>query len=98
MSPWSTDVRVECVGVAADAVTLNPRRVRHHATPDIAAEIIADAVAMIDRSRDAGLDISTGRATLLEDPIWDSRVLLLDAAQRTDLTDLEDRLADRGRG
>ena len=87
--PWTRDVHVECVGIAAEAVAFNRRRVRHHDTADITAHVIADTVAMIDRTREAGLDIHTGRATLLDDPLWDSRLLLLD----TDRTDLTEQLA-----
>lgn len=89
--PWTIDVQVDCVGVASEAVALNPRRVSHHATADIAAEVIADTVAMIDRTREASLDIHTGRATLLEDPLWESRLLLFDR-DRMDLTDQLARL------
>lgn len=89
--PWTRDVQVECVGIAAEAVALNPRRVRHHDAADITAHVIADTVAMIDRTREANLDIATGRATLLDDPLWDSRLLLLDAA-RTELTEQLARL------
>jgi len=88
---WTRDVQVECVGIAAEAVALNPRRVRHHDADDITAHVIADTVAMIDRTREANLDIATGRATLLDDPLWDSRLLLLDAA-RTELTEQLARL------
>lgn len=89
--PWTRDVQVECVGIAAEAVALNPRRVRHHDADDITAHVIADTVAMIDRTREANLDIATGRATLLDDPLWDSRLLLLEAA-RTELTEQLARL------
>lgn len=89
--PWTRDVQVECVGIAAEAVALNPRRVRHHDAGDITAHVIADTVAMIDRTREAKLDIATGRATLLDDPLWDSRLLIFDAA-RTELTDQLARL------
>lgn len=89
--PWTRDVQVECVGIAAEAVALNPRRVRHHDGGDITALVIADTVAMIDRTKEANLDIATGRATLLDDPLWDSRLLLLDAA-RTGLTEQLSRL------
>ncbi len=89
--PWTRDVQVECVGIAAEAVALNPRRVRHHDAGDITAHVIADTVAMIDRTREANLDIATGRATLLDDPLWDSRLLLLDSA-RTELTEQLARL------
>lgn len=87
--PWTRDVTVDCVGIAAEAVALNPRRVRHHDTSDVTALVIADAVALIDLTREAGLDVHTGRATLLDDPLWDSRLLVLD----TDRTDLTDQLA-----
>lgn len=89
--PWTRDVQVDCVGIAAEAVTLNPRRVRHHDAGDITAHVIADTVAMIDRTREANLDIATGRATLLDDPLWDSRLLLFDAV-RTELTEQLARL------
>lgn len=89
VSPWTPDVKVDCVGIASEAVELNPYRVRHHSHPDVTAAVIADAVAMIDRTREAGLDITTGRATLLDDPIWDSRHLLLN----TDRTQHTDQLA-----
>ncbi len=49
---------------------------------------------MIDRTREAGLDITTGRATLHDDPIWDSRLLILDTTP-TDLTDQSGRPAAR---
>jgi len=91
--PWTRDVQVDCVGIAGEAVALNPRRVRHHHTSDVTAGVIADTVAMIDRTREASLDVPTGRATLLDDPLWDSRLLLLDH-DRTDLTDQLARLVN----
>lgn len=81
LQPWSVDVRIECVGIASEIVALNPRRVRHHdpaVEADIAAQVLADAVDLVDRSTQAGMDVATGRATLLEDDLWDSRLLLLD--------------------
>lgn len=77
VNPWSRDVTVELVGVAAETVALNPRRVRHHDTADISADILADTVSLIDRSNAADLDVATARATLLDDDLWDSRILLL---------------------
>jgi len=84
VNPWSRDVSVECVGVAAEIVALNPRRVRHHDTADITADVLADTVAMIDRTSRANLDVATGRATLLDDDLWDSRLLLLDTSHSSD--------------
>jgi nucleoid-associated protein YgaU len=86
VNPWSRDVTVELVGVAAETVALNPRRVRHHDTADIAADVLADTVALIDRSNAADLDVATARATLLDDDLWDSRLLLLDASLSNDTT------------
>lgn len=77
--PWTTDLTIELAGIAHQAVPLNPRRVHHHKNPgDITARTIAEAITMIERTTQAGLDIPTGRATLLEDPLWDSRTLILD--------------------
>jgi len=89
--PWTRDVYVECVGIAGEAAILNPCRVRHHDTSDITARVIADTVAQIDLSHEAQLDIATGRATLRDDPLWISRLLLHDA-DRTHLTDQLARL------
>ena len=86
VNPWSRDVTVELVGVAAETVALNPRRVRHHDTADIAADILADTVTLIDRSNAADLDVATARATRLDDDLWDSRILLLDASLSNDTT------------
>jgi nucleoid-associated protein YgaU len=86
VNPWSRDVTVELVGVAAETVALNPRRVRHHDTADIAADVLADTVTVIDRSNSADLDVATARATLLDDDLWDSRLLLLDTRLSNDTT------------
>jgi nucleoid-associated protein YgaU len=86
VNPWSRDVTVELVGVAAETVALNPRRVRHHDTADIAADILADTVTLIDRSNSADLDVATARATRLDDDLWDGRLLLLDASLYNDTT------------
>lgn len=86
LNPWSRDVAVECVGIAAEAVALNPQRVRHHDNPRIAANVLADAVAAIDRAQESGLDVPTSRATLRDDDLWNSHVLLLDHAQAGEAT------------
>jgi nucleoid-associated protein YgaU len=92
VNPWSRDVTVELVGVAAETVALNPRRVRHHDTADTAADILADTVALIDRSNSADLDVATARATRLDDDLWDSRILLLDTSLSNDTTGQLERL------
>lgn len=92
LHPWSVDVEVECVGIAHEIVALNPRRVRHHETDDIAAHVLADAVTMIDRTAQADTDIATARATLVDADLWQSRLLLLDAVPRSQHVDQLARL------
>ena len=44
-SPWSREVTVDCVGIAAEIAPMNPQRVRYHdAGPDLTAEVLTDAV------------------------------------------------------
>jgi hypothetical protein len=80
-NPWSREVTVDCVGVAAEIAPMNPQRVRYHDTgADLAAEVLTDAVATIDRVAAVGHDVTTARAAQLGDDTWPSRLLMLDAA------------------
>jgi nucleoid-associated protein YgaU len=80
-NPWSSQVRVDCVGIAAEIAPMNPQRVRYHdGGADFAAEVLTDAVATIDRVAAVGHDVTTARAAQLGDDTWPSRLLLLDTA------------------
>jgi hypothetical protein len=80
-SPWSREVTVDCVGIAAEIAPMNPQRVRYHdAGPDLTAEVLTDAVATIDRVAAVARDVTTARAAQLGDDTWPSRLLLVDAA------------------
>jgi nucleoid-associated protein YgaU len=80
-NPWSSQVRVDCVGIAAEIAPMNPQRVRYHdGGADLAAEVLTDAVATIDRVAAVGHDVTTARAAQLGDETWPSRLLLVDAA------------------
>ena len=82
VNPWSHGVEVDCIGVAAEAAGLD-ERIRYHAPGEgnaPTAEIVADAVAMVDRAAEHGTDVSTGRTGQIDDDVWSSRMLLLDAA------------------
>lgn len=82
VNPWSRAVEVDCIGVAAEAAGLD-ERIRYHAPGEAnaaTAEIVADAVAMVDRAAEHGTDVSTGRTGQIDDDVWPSRMLLLDTA------------------
>lgn len=84
-NPWSAGIVVDCVGIADEVAPMERDRIRHHrpgAEGDRAAdETLADAVAAIDRSRQAGSDIVTGRAAQLGDDAWPARLLLIDLSR-----------------
>jgi nucleoid-associated protein YgaU len=80
-NPWSSQVRVDCVGIAGEIAPMNPQRVRcHDPGADVAAEVLADAVATIDRVAGIGQPVTTARAAQAGDDTWPSRLLLIDAA------------------
>jgi LysM repeat protein len=80
-NPWSREVTVDCVGIAAEIAPMNPQRVRYHDDgADLAAEVLTHAVATIDRVAAVGHDVTTACAAQLADDTWPSRLLLVDAA------------------
>jgi nucleoid-associated protein YgaU len=80
-NPWSSQLRVDCVGIAAEIAPMSPQRVRYHdGDVDLAAEVLTDAVATIDRVAAVGHEVNTARAAQLGDDTWPSRLLLVDAA------------------
>jgi nucleoid-associated protein YgaU len=80
-NPWSSQVTVDCIGIAAEIAPMNPQCVRYHdGDADLAAEVLTDAVATIDRVAALGHDVTTARVAQLGDDTWPSRLLLLDAA------------------
>ncbi|CCH75953.1 putative membrane protein [Nostocoides japonicum T1-X7] len=81
-NPWSHGVRVDLVGVGHEVAPMNTDRIRVHAggSADPAAEVLADAIDMIDRSAESGVDVATARARQDGAESWPARVLLVDAA------------------
>lgn len=95
VNPWSNHVLLDCVGVAEEAVVMDQSRISYHPTGEDAAdatsELLADAVAMIDRSADHQVDASTGRTGQVDHDAWPARMLLLDA-EASDPVDLDELL------
>ncbi|MDN5715651.1 MAG: LysM peptidoglycan-binding domain-containing protein [Janibacter sp.] len=88
VNPWSHGVRVDLVGVAEEVAAMDPDRINTHTGADPAAEVLADAVATIDRAREAGTDVATARARQTGADTWHARMLLVDAAsERPDALD-----------
>ncbi|NHA68225.1 LysM peptidoglycan-binding domain-containing protein [Phycicoccus flavus] len=81
-NPWSEHVHLDCVGVAAEVAPLNPDRLHPHPAGDDhpVGEVLAAAVATIDRASDLPLDVTTARAHAAGPDAWPARILLLDAA------------------
>lgn len=91
-NPWSHGVRVDLVGVAQEVAAMNIDRIHVHTGDavgaDPAAQALADAIAVIDRSTEAGVDVSTARACQSGADPWPARLLLVDAAGHgTDATE-----------
>jgi nucleoid-associated protein YgaU len=83
-NPWSSEVSVDCVGIAAEIAPMNPQRVRYHgAGTDVAADILLDTLATIQRVAAVGQDLTNARAAQLGDDTWPSRLLLIGAASPT---------------
>ena len=85
-NPWSHGVRVDLVGVAHEVAAMNTDRIHVHTAGegDPAAEALADAITMIDRSAEADADIATARARQDGADAWPARLLLVDAAEQTE--------------
>lgn len=94
INPWSNRVRLDCVGVAEEAVAMDQSRISYHrpghGAAEATSELLADAIAMVERLAGHQVDVSTGRTGQVDDDTWPARMLLLDAAtgDPTDLGEL----------
>jgi len=82
VNPWSTTVQLDCIGVGQELEPIHPGRMCTHPVADaprIAAELLTDAVAVVDRSTRLDLPVSTARALQADSDSWGARMLLIDA-------------------
>jgi LysM repeat protein len=78
-NPWSDVVTVDCVGVAGEVASLNPDRLRSHPSgTESEAELVADAIATLERADEVGRGVATARAQQLGADSWPARLLLID--------------------
>lgn len=84
-NPWSHGVRVDLVGVAHEVAPMNTDRIHVHTAgdddSDPAAQALADAITLIDRSAETGVDVATARSRQEGADAWPARILLVDAAE-----------------
>ena len=82
LNPWSREVRLDCVGVAAEAAELDPIRVRHYPLTDEQALNLGveHALDTIQRCTDLDVAAPTGRATDVGGDLWPSWLLLVNGA------------------
>ncbi|MDN5898557.1 MAG: LysM peptidoglycan-binding domain-containing protein [Brachybacterium sp.] len=83
VNPWSHAVAVECVGLGEETAGFGAR-ITYHPPGDPArsatAEVLADAVAMVDRTSELEGDAPTGRTGQLDADTWPAQMLVVDAA------------------
>ncbi|MGL5825270.1 MAG: LysM peptidoglycan-binding domain-containing protein [Nocardioides sp.] len=99
VNPWSRRVQLDCIGVADEVVAMDERIVYHptgEAAQAATGEVLAAAVAMVERATRNDTDVSTGRTGRIDDDVWPARMLLVDAAagEPADLDRLRQLVAD----
>jgi len=91
VNPWSRDVRLDCIGVCAELVDLDPARIQHHrlddpqpsAHADPAALALGHAAETVDRASLTSASLNTGRSGDAGDEVWTSRLLLVNGTLST---------------
>ncbi len=82
VNPWASQVQVDCVGIAPEAVPLDPARIRHHGLEDTTAldAAIAAAGVTVDKCAEHDVTAAAGRADDLGGDVWDSWLVLVNGA------------------
>lgn len=82
VNPWARQVQLDCIGIAPEAVLLDPARIRHHRLEDPAPlnVAIAAAGATVDNCADHDVTAAAGRADDLGGDVWESWLVLVNGA------------------
>lgn len=83
VNPWSSRVTATCVGVAAEAASMDERLTYIAGAEGVEAlvrDTIIAAEASIVRAGAHATDVSTARTGYVDDDTWPARILLVDAA------------------
>ena len=82
VNPWARQVQLDCIGIAPEAVPLDPARIRHHRLEDPAPldAAIAAAGATIDKCATHDVTAAAGRADDLGGDVWGSWLVLVNGA------------------
>lgn len=78
-NPWSHGVLLDLHGVGHEVASMNPGRLRTHPAADPTADVLTDAINVVDRSAEVGHSVPTARAMQAGDEAWPGRMLMLDA-------------------
>ncbi len=81
-SPWSAWTTVDCVGLGAELVGLNPDRIRYHdpqSAGDPVGNALAEAMTTVGRATAARTDVVTARSRGVGVESWAPQVVLVDA-------------------
>jgi nucleoid-associated protein YgaU len=82
VNPWARQVQLDCIGIAPEAVPLDPARIRHHRLEDSASldAAIAAARATVDKCAEHDVTAAAGRVDDLGGDVWDSWLVLVNGA------------------
>lgn len=82
VNPWARHVQLDCIGIAPEAESLDPTRIRHHRLEDPAAldAAIAAARVTVDKCADHDVTAAAGRVDDLGGDVWDSWLVLVNGA------------------
>ena len=101
-NPWSHRVHVDLVGVAHEVAPMNTDRIHIRSDPrvrqqdgssseaeDPAAATLTAARTLIERSTDAGVNLSTARAHQTGADPWPARLMLIDLSRASDIQETD---------
>jgi LysM repeat protein len=91
VNAWSSDVRVDCLGLCHELVALNPERIRFHTNSDVLGDVLDGVRHTADRLDEHGEpSVVEARVHGAGDDLWGSRVVFTHLANDPQLRRLHD--------